>query len=166
MKNEQMKSREDMMVVLRRDETGKPTVWCDPDIADIVKALIEAGIETVASCSGHGYQPGSVILADGREVRVFTYEQARIIDKAFPDINGEVVPAVVDVEAMRRETELGSLRKFKHEVLPMLPVVIAALRVEATASKPQMVEMRRNEPAWLDMLANRLETALGQEHRT
>ena len=162
MKDKQPKSREEMMVVLRRDETGKATVWCDPDIADIVQALIDAGLTTTASCSGHGYQPGTVMLNDGREVRVFTFEQARVIDKMFPGINGEVVPAVVDEETMLREREVGALRKFKHELLPMLPMVIAALRIEATASKPQMVEMRRNTPEWLDQLADCLSASLGR----
>ena len=82
-------SREDAMVVLREDANGKPAVWCDPDIADIVKALIDAGLVTKASCCGHGHQPGSVCLSDGREVLVVTYEQARFISKFFPGINGE-----------------------------------------------------------------------------
>ena len=85
-------SRESEMVVVKSDESGKPTVWCDPELVPIVKALNDAGIATVASCSGHGYQPGSVILADGTEIRIFTYEQARLVDKMFPGINGE--PAV------------------------------------------------------------------------
>jgi hypothetical protein len=59
--------REAKMQVLVRDDEGKPTVWCDPEIADIVKALNDAGIATVASCSGHG-GAGSIALADGREL--------------------------------------------------------------------------------------------------
>lgn len=37
--------------------------WC---IHHIVAALNAAGIETVASCCGHGTQPGRIDLADGR----------------------------------------------------------------------------------------------------
>ena len=41
----------------------KPIDTC---IADIVKALVEAGIYTDGSCCGHGSEPGSIILSDGR----------------------------------------------------------------------------------------------------
>ncbi len=40
----------------------------DACIAPIVKALNEGGIYTMASCCGHGKMPGSIILADGREI--------------------------------------------------------------------------------------------------
>ena len=62
-------TREDRMVILRRDETGRITVWCDPEIADIVSALNNGGVPTVASCSGHG-QDGIISLIDGRELVV------------------------------------------------------------------------------------------------
>lgn len=61
-------SREQATVVLRRDENGKATVWCDPCIADVVAALNAGGARTVASCCGHGSQDGSIVLADGREL--------------------------------------------------------------------------------------------------
>jgi hypothetical protein len=66
--------REAAMVTLARDQNGTPTVWCDPCIAPLVKALNDAGIATVASCCGHGEQHGSIVLADGRElvIRSFT----------------------------------------------------------------------------------------------
>jgi len=54
------------MVVLERDENGRATVFCDPEIVDLVKALNDGGIKTVASCSGHGELNGSIILKDGR----------------------------------------------------------------------------------------------------
>lgn len=53
-------SREAAMV------TVKPGVWCDPCIASLVAALNYGGIETVASCCGHGQRPGNIVLADGR----------------------------------------------------------------------------------------------------
>ena len=45
-------------------------VGVDLCIADIVAALNAANIETRASCCGHGKQPGSIILDDGRELIV------------------------------------------------------------------------------------------------
>lgn len=61
-------SREERMVVLQRGKDDIPTVWCDPEIADIVGALNSGGIKTVASCSGHGEKPGGIALADGRQL--------------------------------------------------------------------------------------------------
>lgn len=37
-------------------------------IADIVAALNAANIRTEASCCGHGYMDGNIILQDGREL--------------------------------------------------------------------------------------------------
>jgi hypothetical protein len=65
-------NREAAMVVLYRDETGKPTVWCDPCLAPLIKALNKGGIGTLASCCGHD-EPGrlgSVILADDRVLHI------------------------------------------------------------------------------------------------
>lgn len=59
-------SRESEMVTLERDENGKATIWCDPEIVDLVKALNDGGIPTLASCSGHGERNGSIALKDGR----------------------------------------------------------------------------------------------------
>lgn len=66
--------REAKMIIIKRDDTGKPTVWCDPCIAPIVKALNDAGICTRASCCGHGRQDGSVILRDGRELVIRQFD--------------------------------------------------------------------------------------------
>jgi len=41
--------------------------WC---IHHIVAALNAGGIETVASCCGHGEQAGRIDLADGRVLRI------------------------------------------------------------------------------------------------
>jgi len=61
-------NREAAMVVIERDEDGRPTIWCDPCIAPLVRALNEGGLPTVASCCGHGKLPSRIALADGREV--------------------------------------------------------------------------------------------------
>ena len=60
----------------------------DRCIYRLVAALNENHYRTVASCCGHGKQPGSIILDDDREIRIMTYEQAREVDKLFPPING------------------------------------------------------------------------------
>jgi hypothetical protein len=64
-------SRESEMVTLRRDDTGKPRVWCDPEIADLVDALNTDTLATRASCSGHGERPGSICMRDGRVLMIF-----------------------------------------------------------------------------------------------
>lgn len=83
-------SREAAMVVLERDASGKPTVWCDPEIAPIVGALIKAGIRTSWSCSGHGHRPGVIGLVDGRHLMIFnTDEDHEKAEAVFTtDING------------------------------------------------------------------------------
>jgi hypothetical protein len=62
--------REAQMVVIERDASGKPTVWCDPEIADLIRALNGGGVRTIASCSGHGEKPGWIALKDGRQLAV------------------------------------------------------------------------------------------------
>lgn len=66
------------------------SVEVDVEIAPIVAALNAAGVETRASCSGHGYRPASIILWDGREIHIArNYAEGRMIDALFPiDING------------------------------------------------------------------------------
>lgn len=53
-------NREAAMVVVA------PGVWCDPCLVPIVAALNAGGVQTVASCCGHGRRPGNIALADGR----------------------------------------------------------------------------------------------------
>lgn len=86
-----MESREDKMVVIKRDAHGKPVIWCDPEIVDLVTALNDGGLPTSASCSGHGYRPGRISLADGRELFVARGpHDVECIEAAFPlDINGQ-----------------------------------------------------------------------------
>src|SRR5690606_18836219 len=79
----QGEARESRMVVLRRKQDGTPSVWCDPEIADLVAALNAGGVPTIASCSGHGERPGNIALADGRELLVAKdYAEARAIESA------------------------------------------------------------------------------------
>lgn len=69
---------------------GPRAVEVDSEIAPIVEALNSAGLETVASCSGHGHRPGNIALRDGREIIIVRdHDEARMIDRLFPlDING------------------------------------------------------------------------------
>ena len=54
----------------------------DPCLDNIIKALNNNGIETVASCCGHGRQPGSIILKDGREIIIVRdFKTAREVEK-------------------------------------------------------------------------------------
>lgn len=78
-------NREEAMVVIAVSAEGKPTVWCDPCLAELVCALNAAGIRTVASCCGHGYRPGVICLADGRELIVCKgYEETRALERLWP----------------------------------------------------------------------------------
>lgn len=100
-------SREERMVVVERDATGKPTVWCDPEIAGIVAGLNENGVVTVASCSGHGHRPARIDLKDGRVLFVARDDaDAATIDKLFPvNINGEPTPPADTVTVPREATD-------------------------------------------------------------
>lgn len=51
-------------------EWHRRTWKIDSCIAPIVKALNDGGVETVASCCGHGKGPGRISLADGRDLNV------------------------------------------------------------------------------------------------
>jgi hypothetical protein len=66
-------------------------VEVDAEIAAFVAALNSCGLETVASCSGHGFRPGNIALRDGREIIIARdFADARKIDAMFPvDINGD-----------------------------------------------------------------------------
>lgn len=81
-------NREAAMVVLASDDDGKPTVWCDPCIAPLVKTLNDAGLHTVWSCCGHGRRPAQIGLRDGREVVILANaSEANRIEGLWPDIN-------------------------------------------------------------------------------
>ncbi len=83
-------SREAAMVVIECDATGKPTVWCDPGIVDLVRGLNAGGLQTLWSCDGHGYRPAVVGLRDGRQLLVLeNIEALQQLSNLWPDINGE-----------------------------------------------------------------------------
>jgi len=43
-------------------------VYIDECIHKLIWCLNRNGMETVASCCGHGKQPGRILLKDGREI--------------------------------------------------------------------------------------------------
>ena len=54
----------------------------DACIAPLIRALNEAGIETIASCCGHGRRPGNICLRDGRELVILPdWETGRRVDR-------------------------------------------------------------------------------------
>lgn len=54
----------------------------DSCIADIVLALNDCGIKTIASCCGHFNRWGNIVLDDGRELIIAPdYDSARAFDK-------------------------------------------------------------------------------------
>ena len=75
----------------KANKWGRGEAGVDKDIAPLCQALNDAGIETVASCSGHGYRPGSVALRDGRWIVVAKdHDEWKRIEALFPvDIHGE-----------------------------------------------------------------------------
>lgn len=71
---------------------GQKTVSVDRCIAPFVNMLNACGIETKASCCGHGHLPGSIILADGRELLICrSSEEARLLCATLGvDIHGQL----------------------------------------------------------------------------
>lgn len=47
----------------------EPGVWCDPCLEPLIRALNGGGLQTLASCCGHG-KPGWVMLADGSALTI------------------------------------------------------------------------------------------------
>jgi len=67
--------------------------WAEVDfcISDLVMWLNEKGYPTKASCCGHGWLPGTIMLQDGQELRLMNFDTARWLDSQFPwNIHGEV----------------------------------------------------------------------------
>jgi hypothetical protein len=64
----------------------------DACIVPIVQALNDSGIETIASCCGHGNTCGSIVLKGGREILIArNYSEARSMERVIPtDIHGNI----------------------------------------------------------------------------
>ena len=71
------------------NDCNKINSGIDKCIQPLIEALNDCGMETIASCCGHGRTNGNVALRDGRELLIVpNYETARKIEKFFPDIHG------------------------------------------------------------------------------
>jgi len=68
-------------------EDYRKYVGVDSCIADFVQMLNDNGIETVASCCGHGKQPASIILRNDTWLMFLTREDALEVYKKHPPIN-------------------------------------------------------------------------------
>ena len=71
----------------------------DPCLKPLLKVLNDGGFETIASCCGHGHQPGTIMLSDGRELLILPdWNAAREVTNLFRGINGEPAknPGIVD----------------------------------------------------------------------
>lgn len=61
---------------------------CDSCIQDIVQVFNDYGLQTTASCCGHGKQPTSIVLKDGREIIILKdWDEARMVDGLFTPLN-------------------------------------------------------------------------------
>ena len=67
---------------------GRVEAACDPCLAPLVQALNDIGLQTVASCCGHGHQPPSIALEDGRWLLLVDRATAEGLWRQFPDIHG------------------------------------------------------------------------------
>jgi hypothetical protein len=61
----------------------------DKCIQPLVSALNDAGIKTVASCCGHGYQPTSIALEDDMWLVIVSRQEWKKICSRRPDIHGK-----------------------------------------------------------------------------
>lgn len=106
-----------MVVIVPCDENGRGGVWCDPEIVDLVRALNAGGVATIASCSGHGHRPGSIILADGRFLVIpRSREEWMQIEHLFPvDINGDTRTPPASIPAAEVQALVERWRAWKHD---------------------------------------------------
>lgn len=73
----------------RARSDGRTHAPVDPCIAPLVQVLNDGGMLTTSSCCGHGQRPGTITLADGRELLVMpSFAEARRADHLWPDIHG------------------------------------------------------------------------------
>ena len=68
---------EDTVILPIPNVGGFIEVPIDKCIAPVIKALNDAGIETLESCCGHG-QSGSIDLKDGRRIVILPAEEQEV----------------------------------------------------------------------------------------
>lgn len=64
-------------------EARRKAVGVDKCIADMVRALNDGGVKTVASCCGHGKIPGTIILADDQHLLLLDRTTAHEVIAAY-----------------------------------------------------------------------------------
>jgi hypothetical protein len=78
-------NREAAMVIVRdgtSERNYRDGVWCDPCLVPLIKALNDGGILTIASCCGHGKNPGTIALTDGRWLVILPdFKSGRLTDR-------------------------------------------------------------------------------------
>ena len=69
---------------------GNTSAHVDPCLQKLAQALNDAGMRTANCCCGHGHQPSSIILQDGRYVVIISgHDEMQMINQHYPvDING------------------------------------------------------------------------------
>jgi hypothetical protein len=61
---------------------------CDVCIQPLIQSLNDVGLETIASCCGHGKQPANIVLKGGREVMIFDdFDTARMVSNLFEPLH-------------------------------------------------------------------------------
>ena len=76
-------------------ECNKINKGLDQCIKSLIEALNASGLETVASCCGHGKTLGNIVLKDGREIFIVPdFNTARRIESQFPDIHGRQIHGI------------------------------------------------------------------------
>ncbi len=85
-------------VKLSKPQRGSEYIDVDECISSIVQALNIAGIETVASCCGHGNLLGNIILKDNRVIEIHPdfniwIEQQKANNTV--NIHGEIIKELV-----------------------------------------------------------------------
>jgi hypothetical protein len=108
-------------------------VLVDECIAHMVQALNEYDIETVASCCGHGRFPGSIALADGREILVMT--DAAAAERAREPyqvswLASRITQLETELGQMHLDKELGEEIKRERDELDLLQFRTEPLRLQ------------------------------------
>ena len=68
----------------KKNPHGGTRISIDRCMTDLIHALNDGGMFTVASCCGHEKMPGNIILEDGRELFIVSdYKEARRMEKIF-----------------------------------------------------------------------------------
>lgn len=65
------KKGNEVIVILAKPRRGSNRADVDECIASIAQALNNGGIQTIASCCGHGKIPGTIVLEGYKELLIY-----------------------------------------------------------------------------------------------